>query len=759
MVFQSKAGIDVEKTVQNSQFKIATNSKIFSILSDSIYVRKIDAVIRELCCNAYDAHIESRQDRPFLVKLPSDLDPEFKIRDYGFGISHEDMSMYTTYGESTKSSSNAYIGAFGIGAKSPFAYTNTFNVTSYQNGKGRAYSMCVEDGAPQMTLLGEFETEEPPGLEVFFPVRISDIRDFQDKAIMILSFMADKLEVRGVPDRWREEFDLEVKRYEWIDAPYIGHGYQTSRVTLDTNFSSLYILQGNVAYEMSRSEVSEIFKLAIGNDYERTVRYLKTDFYLNGFIKVPNGTFVPHPSRERLTFDDLTKVGLKNIFAKAFKYFVYDDIDSILGSVKTYYELYLALQGKSQIIRNAPQIINFTIDDQSGSVSSTSIVTKQIKNFDDWRRAEFSGLVLADYPLSEVRFKKASQLTMMGSLAERIYITNKYPLSLDYRYRLIKDIQKAETRKVIILNGGIYENLFQPTDKDLFINIQALPKLTQAELAEFKQITQSTATGLRVTKEEISFIILSTNYEDADLQQKTMDEVIDFSSKMQVMWVGSNRRYEFPFGNCIYKLKSKGDCKTIHQNLEFYFDSAKKMIPNWKDGDSIRFGIAILPDGHPLRSLLPELIEDMRSAALFTIKEFLKTLHFQVEKSSNDLFIKSLKRNPLILNKLLEGWKDRDLFDKWIESGMPDGERRINKPRIPFFLWDDSDTEMKDARIHYTAGKNCFDIDIRDLYEQVASKFPLFNHSYSWSGINSEAVSNELIEYMKFKLGIKSNGN
>jgi hypothetical protein len=756
MVFQSKAGIDVEKTVQNSQFKIATNSKIFSILSDSIYVQKIDAVIRELCCNAYDAHIEARQDRRFLVKLPSDLDPEFKVRDFGLGLSHEDMSMYTTYGESTKSSSNAYIGAFGIGAKSPFAYTNTFNVTSYQGGKGRAYSMFVEDGAPQMTLMGEFETDEPSGLEVFFPVRLSDVWDFQDKAVRILTFMADKLEVKGVPDRWHEELDIEVKKYEWTDAPYIGQGYQTSHISLDVNCSSLHILQGNVAYEMSMSEVSEIFRLAIGKDYDRTVRYLQTNFYLNGFIWVPNGTFVPHPSRERLTFDDLTKEGLKNIFSKVFQHFVYDDIDLILKSVKTYYELYLALQGKTKIIKNAPQIMDFVIDDQNTPVPVTSI-KKPIMNFDDWRKAEFSGITITDSQSGGYRFKQASQLTMFGSIAERIYFTNKYPLSIDYRYRLIKDIQESETTKVIILNGWNYGHLFQLSDKAHFVDVQALPKLTQAEWAKFKQVTQSTATGVRVTKEDVSFVMISNYFDHADVYQKTTDEVIDNASKMQVMWVGSNHRYELPIGNCTYKVKLKGDLENVYRNLSFYFNSAKNMIPNWKEGDVIKFGIAILPDGHPLRGLLPELLEDLRLEALFATREFLKVPHFQIERGSGDLFMDYLKKNPLIFDELLEGWKERTPFDKWRANGMPKGSNRIKKPNIPFFFWDDSDKEMKDAKILYEAEQNCVKINVKDFYDRISKRFPLFGHHSSWSGITNNDVAKELIEYMKFKFGIKPN--
>jgi hypothetical protein len=754
MVFQSKTGVDVEKTVQNSQFKIAANSKIFSVLSDSIYVYKIDAVIRELCCNAYDAHVEAGQDKPFVVKLPSDFDPEFKVRDFGYGLSHEDMFMYTTYGESTKSSSNVYIGAFGIGAKSPFAYTNTFNVTSYQGGKGRAYSMFIEEGAPQMTLLGEFETDEPSGLEVFFPVKISDVRNFQDKAVQILAFMADKLEVKGVSDRWHEDFAIEVKKYEWVDAPYIGQGYRTSRIVLDTNCSGLHILQGNVVYKMASYDVREILKYAIGNDYDKIVRYLKSDFYLSGFIKVPNGTFMPHPSRERLTFDDLTKTSLKNIFSKVFKHFVYDDVNTFLENVKTYYELYFVLLMKSPIIRSLPMIADFVIEEQNKAINSNS-VAKPVRNFDDWRKTEFLGII-ADSHAGGYRFKQAGHLTMTGSFASRIYFTNKYPLNTDYRYRLINDMRKREINRAIILDDRRSRNMFLASDKALFIDVRSLPELTQTEWSEFKKVAQSTATGVRVKKEEVSFVTMDKRYMGARLQQLAADKIADLASKMSIMWVGSNRRYEFPAGGCTYNLKQTGHCREIYRNLAFYFNTAKDMIPNWKEGDNIRFGIAVLPEGHFLREVLPELAKGLRSAALFEIREFLKVPRFEIEDYAGDVLIEYFIKDPVMFGRLLEGWDKREAFDKWMASGFPKGTAIIHKPYIPFFLWRVLDTEMEEARLLYDAMNNCVKIRMKDFYSYVSRKFPLFRRCL-WVAVSDNEVAGELIEYTKFKLGIKSN--
>jgi hypothetical protein len=102
---------------QVSNFAIKSTAKSFQILSSGLYANKIRAVIRELSCNATDSHTAAgTQDTPFDVHLPNSLEPYFSIRDYGIGLSQDQVtSIYTTYFESTKSGSNDYIGALGLG--------------------------------------------------------------------------------------------------------------------------------------------------------------------------------------------------------------------------------------------------------------------------------------------------------------------------------------------------------------------------------------------------------------------------------------------------------------------------------------------------------------------------------------------------------------------------------------------------------------------------------------------------------------------
>ena len=113
---------------ETGEFRIRNSAKAFSILSSGLYANKIRAIIRELSCNAVDSHVAAgKADVPFEVHLPTALSPWFSIRDFGTGLSHEQVTkIYTTYFESTKTDSNDFIGALGLGSKSPFSYTNNF---------------------------------------------------------------------------------------------------------------------------------------------------------------------------------------------------------------------------------------------------------------------------------------------------------------------------------------------------------------------------------------------------------------------------------------------------------------------------------------------------------------------------------------------------------------------------------------------------------------------------------------------------------
>lgn len=182
--------IKTESTITKSNavgdtidFKIKTSATAFKILSEGLYSNKIASMIRELICNAYDAHCAAgTKDTPIDVELPMVTNPIFRIRDYGTGLSEDDMrAIYTTYFESTKSGDNKYIGGFGLGSKTPLCYnTEQFFVTSYFNRMKYVYNVSIgESGAPVLTKWDECMTDEPNGLELLISVNMNDVERFK----------------------------------------------------------------------------------------------------------------------------------------------------------------------------------------------------------------------------------------------------------------------------------------------------------------------------------------------------------------------------------------------------------------------------------------------------------------------------------------------------------------------------------------------------------------------------------------------------
>ena len=222
------------------EFRIRNSAKAFNILSSGLYANKIRAIIRELSCNAVDSHTAAgRADVPFDVHLPNTLDPTFRIRDYGTGLSHDQvLNIYTTYFESTKTESNQFIGALGLGSKSPFSYTDNFTVTAIKDGIRGVYSAFINgEGVPSIALMHSESTTEPPGVEVQFAVM--DRYDF-DKFRAEARDVYTHFRLRPVVSGGEREFefrDVEYRDRNIVPGVHYLDGGRASRAVM-----------GNIAY-------------------------------------------------------------------------------------------------------------------------------------------------------------------------------------------------------------------------------------------------------------------------------------------------------------------------------------------------------------------------------------------------------------------------------------------------------------------------------------------------------------------------------
>jgi len=221
------------------EFRIRNSAKAFSILSSGLYANKIRAVIRELSCNAVDSHAAAgHHSTPFDVHLPNALEPHFSIRDYGTGLSHDQVTnIYTTYFESTKTASNEFIGALGLGSKSPFSYTDNFTVTAIQNGRKGIYTAFInEAGVPSIAQMTEEATDEPAGVEVKFAVNDRyDFDKFRQEARQVYKYFKLKPVISGNSD-----FGFIEIEYDKQDIVPGVHQYKDSRGSV--------AIMGNIAY-------------------------------------------------------------------------------------------------------------------------------------------------------------------------------------------------------------------------------------------------------------------------------------------------------------------------------------------------------------------------------------------------------------------------------------------------------------------------------------------------------------------------------
>jgi DNA-binding transcriptional ArsR family regulator len=227
-----------------TEFKIKATAKAFSILSSGLYANKIRAIIRELSCNAYDSHVAAKKtDVPIEIHLPTMLDPTFYVKDFGVGLDHEGVTqLYTTYFESTKSDSNDYIGALGLGSKSPFSYTESFQVESRFEGMKRFYTAFInESGTPAITKIAEQKTDEPNGLTVSLQVKKDDIAAFETEAKHALMYFSPLPKVLG-----KKNFETHGLRHT-----ITGNEWKIRESDYYAFMNGPYVLQGFVAYPIN----------------------------------------------------------------------------------------------------------------------------------------------------------------------------------------------------------------------------------------------------------------------------------------------------------------------------------------------------------------------------------------------------------------------------------------------------------------------------------------------------------------------------
>lgn len=293
MKIRTEDNLILTNSSNEKKFTIQASAKAFQILSSALYSRKIEAIIRELSCNAFDSHVQAGcPERPFVVHMPNSWEPEFYVEDFGIGLDADDVeNIYTSYFTSTKTESNDVIGGFGLGSKTPFSYCDSFNIRARKNGFEYHFNAFINmQGEPATSLLSKSETEEPNGVRVTVPVKTTDFSQFISDATKVYSWFSIVPDVVGATIHVDNSKALRLAREGSFWSTYSKDGWTRNTITA---------VMGNVAYHVPN--VSETFSSHFNSSEQA--------FFKNNTLTVQFdiGDLDVAASRETISFDEDTE--------------------------------------------------------------------------------------------------------------------------------------------------------------------------------------------------------------------------------------------------------------------------------------------------------------------------------------------------------------------------------------------------------------------------------------------------------------------
>lgn len=270
---------------ESSDFTIQASGHMFSLLFKNLYADPVSSVVREICANAYDAHVQANnQETPFEIWIPNGIEHNLIIKDYGCGLSDEDVWKYLSCaGESGKRETNTQQGLFGIGGKSMMAVTDSYTIESRFNGNKSIFLVFIqENGIPTMTKQKQETTDEDNGITFIIPV--SDYVGYEKAIKNQLTFFDPKPIV------------MNCDHFEWHPVETKIQNEYGGVYTIDWIRESKYwVKMGNILYPFELGKIEEEYhKIRICNFPGKVI--LNFDI---GEINVV-------PSRESISYDSVS---------------------------------------------------------------------------------------------------------------------------------------------------------------------------------------------------------------------------------------------------------------------------------------------------------------------------------------------------------------------------------------------------------------------------------------------------------------------
>lgn len=394
MIIQQEAkeqNVVVGGGFKQKEFKIKNKEFIFDVLSDKIYNNKIGAIVREIISNAVDANIEVKNVKDkVVVHLPSGDEPYFFVRDFGPGMDTERINVFISFGDSTKRDSEDQIGYFGMGSKSPFAYSDSFYITTWCNGFKWEYMAYIDDERKRnLMLLNKTKSEDKNGTEVRINIsNDSDLRRFSEEFFSIWGFSIHLFELPGL--------DVDEEKACRKFHPHLFQKFHNRKNVMFGNYGhypsnpGIIVMNGSIAYELDYSTISNLSRYGNMTEFDQNHSFYSTHGII---IKLKVGDLKLSVNRESLEICESNAnvinnavVGLYNEIRNGVRK-IYEESKNSFFKLRNFHKTY----GKLNFVMRCPYSIPY-------SVSNTMYSATQFEDIITLDKHRESDMM---YPLSE----------------------------------------------------------------------------------------------------------------------------------------------------------------------------------------------------------------------------------------------------------------------------------------------------------------------------------------------------------------------
>jgi hypothetical protein len=282
---------------------------IMDILRDKMYKHPIAAICREISCNAKDSHVEAgKPEVPVEIVLPNTFHPYLEIKDKGTGISEDRVrDVFVNLGASTKRDDMAQIGAFGLGSKTPFAYSQSFSVETVFEGERTVYGAYIDESRKgMMQIMSREKTDEENGTTIKVPVKQQDFEKFANEVYKAVWFWDVKPIIDGKEWKWSDKYDYAVEGDNWFVDPPKLNAPSSIRTWLEQPIA----IVGNMPFAIDFSSLGSL------PDNVRRMKGLRVRF------RFPIGGLSLPANRESLHYDSRTTAVLKKTLAQLGEHFL-----------------------------------------------------------------------------------------------------------------------------------------------------------------------------------------------------------------------------------------------------------------------------------------------------------------------------------------------------------------------------------------------------------------------------------------------------